>query len=239
MEPACKAIGMGEVDGVFWAEALNRPQNRWILDKPENAMASDVTFHHYCWGKLAKLRYFTAKTAEQRNGAAQGWRKEMEYVAKHANPSWPHLPLVHKEIAESFMVQRRFSEAIQAANRALELKPGFSQALLVLTDAYVELKNTSKALQVVTEGLKLNPGSKPLQRRYRDLGGKLPYPEPPPTKVETAASTAVAAEPNPGLTAAQGISDSKLEKHPQPVSQPVETSPPTQPSSNPYCRFCP
>lgn len=234
MEPACQAIGMGEVDGVFWAEALKRPGNRWILDKPENAMASDVTFHHYCWGKLQKFRYFSAKTEERRRWHIRGWRSEMEYVAKHANRNWAHLASVHKEIAESYLFEKRYAEAVTEANRALALKQDFAPAFIVLADAYAAIKNRAKALEVATEGLKHNPDSKPLKRRYKEQGGGMPFPDPYPRQ---AAGVAQAEPPAARAEQSQTAKLAPSDEEDKPEAAKIE--PPAQPADNPYCRFCP
>lgn len=64
MPSACITIGMGKIDGVFWAEALARNKTEFLLDLPENAMAKNATwFHHFCWARLSKIRSINAKDA--------------------------------------------------------------------------------------------------------------------------------------------------------------------------------
>lgn len=239
MEPACQAIGMGEIDGVFWAEALNRPGRKGVLDKPENAMANGaVWFHHYCWGKLAKYRYFTEKTSEKRNFQTKTWRGEMQYIIDWTNQKkidWAYLPQIHKEIAESYLFEKRYPQAIQAAERALEKRRSFAGAYLIIADAYEAMKNQPKALHYVTEGLKHNPDTKSLQKRYVRLGGKKPYPEPYPV-VESA---------TPPVTDAVTPTVPESSVSPStPAAPPAvpEIAPATEgvpPKNNPYCRFCP
>lgn len=241
MEPACQAIGMGEIDGVFWAEALNRPDRKGVLDKPENAMANGaVWFHHYCWGKLAKHRFFTEKTSEKRNFQTKTWRGEMQYIidwTRQKNIDWAYLPQIHKEIAESYLFEKRYPQAIQAAELALQKRRSFAGAYLIIADAYEAMKNQPKALHYATEGLKHNPETRALQKRYLRLGGKKPYPEAYPA--DTAPSTAT---PEPTPPTNQEVA-SPIPGAPSASSPAVPDIAPTtetsQPKNNPYCRFCP
>lgn len=241
MEPACQAIGMGEIDGVFWAEALNRPDRKGVLDKPENAMANGaVWFHHYCWGKLAKYRYFTERTSEKRNFQTKTWRGEMQYIVdwtRQKNIDWAYLPQIHKEIAESYLFEKRYPQAIQAAERALEKRRSFAGAYLIIADAYEAMKNQPKALHYATEGLKHNPDTKSLQKRYLRLGGKKPYPEPYPAADPVTAPVAEAVAPPQPPTAASP-SDTPAVTPVVPEIAPSNEGT-TRPKNNPYCRFCP
>lgn len=242
MEPVCQAIGMGGIDGVFWAEALNKPDKRYILDKPENAMAKDAQwFHHYCWGKLEKLRYFSAKNVEQRNYQIKRWRGEMGFIidwtSKH-QIDWQYTYLIHKEIAESYLYDKNYPKVISEAELSLKQNRDFAGAYILISDAYIEIKNNAKALEYVTEGLTYNPDSKALKSRYKALGGKLPYPQQP-------APTATAPEKTQPAAITLTPSPEQLDSTEKPL-QPLQTNidkPDTQldtkPAGNPYCRFCP
>lgn len=238
MEPACQAIGMGEIDGVFWAEALNRPDRKGILDKPENAMANGaVWFHHYCWGKLAKYRFFTEKTSEKRNFQTKTWRGEMQYIidwTRQKNIDWAYLPQIHKEIAESYLFEKRYPQAIQAAELALQKRRSFAGAYLIIADAYEAMKNQPKALHYATEGLKHNPETRALQKRYLRLGGKKPYPEAYPVDVSTPTSPEPTTS-NPEQAASPPAATPSAPAVPD-IAPPAGS---TQPKNNPYCRFCP
>lgn len=242
MEPVCQAIGMGEINGMFWAEALNKPENKHILDEPGNAMAKDAGwFHHYCWGKLGKLRYFSAKTQDQKNFQIRRWRNNMEFIVNWTSQhqiDWPYIHLIYKEIAESYLYEKNYLKAIGEAEIALKKNPEYAGTYVLIADAYTEIKNRSKALEYVTDGLQYNPDSKALQRRYRTLGGKMPYPDPitrntldadtPATKPTSSPPASTDTASAPGVQAPQqdqGSSDDVQSKK--------------QPDDNPYCRFCP
>lgn len=242
MEPACQAIGMGEIDGRFWAEVLG---NSPILDKPENAMAKGAGwFHHYCWGKLAKLRFYSAKTEAQRKSGIHVWRSEMKFIADWTGErgiKWAYMPVVHKEIAESYLFEKNYGQAIVEGEKALTLDRDYIPAYLIIADAYAGTNKRDKALETTTEGLQRAPESKPLKRRYTELGGKLPYPEPyvkaagaaEAAPVETPAAAKVQPEAAPAPP-----SDAPREGAGQAETPPIVESP-KQPGDNPYCRFCP
>lgn len=127
-------------------------------------------------------------------------------------------------------------EAIGNLLKAIEMNPKLTRAYLSLSEIYEKQKSNNKALDIVTEGLRHNPDTKSMQRRYTKLGGKLPYPAPiEPVVVETpnvAPPTSVApapasTEPKPDMPVEASPADESL-------AQPKIGSP-----KNPYCRFCP
>jgi hypothetical protein len=113
-----------------------------------------------------------------------------------------------------------------------------------LADHFHEVGNKQKALEMATEGLKLNPNSKGLKRRYTEFGGKLPYPEAVDKTMPTEASkeeiksvdTPESLPPLEGATS-QAADPTKLTAPTEPTSQ-VDPSKIGSPK-NPYCRFCP
>jgi tetratricopeptide (TPR) repeat protein len=244
MEPACQAIGMGEVDGKFWAEVLN---NSPILDKPENAMAKGAGwFHHYCWGKLSKLRYFSARTAEQRRGGIHNWRSEMKFIVDWTGErgiKWQYMPVIHKEIAESYLYEKNYANAIVEGEKALALDKNYVPVYLIIADAYAGANKRDKALEIVTEGLKRAPESKPLKRRYKDLGGKLPYPEPYAKETPAVVAAPVQAEkpvvePVPAKVVVEEVKPQAATPAVDSATQPA-VGPDGKPAGNPHCRFCP
>lgn len=244
MEPACQTIGMGEVNGRFWAEVLG---NDPVLDKPENAMAKGAGwFHHYCWGKLSKLRSYSAKTAEQRRGAVGNWRKEMQFIVDWTGErgiKWQYMPVVHKEIAESYLLDKNYGKAISEGEKALALDKNYVPVYSIMADAYGGANKRDKALEIVTEGLKRAPESKPLKRRYKDLGGKLPYPEPYAKEAVAVEAAPVqvekpVVEPAPAKVVVEEIKPKAESPVSDVASQPVSDES-KKPEGNPYCRFCP
>ncbi len=232
MPPPCQAIGMGEINGVFWAEGMKQNGTIAILDRPENAMAKDaVWFHHYCWGLLEKYRAFSATSAMARSSLIRQWRGDMNYIVDWTAKekiNWVYLPVIHTEIAESYMQDKDYSNAIASASKAIEINANYVRAYLLLADIYEEIKDRPKALAAVTEGLKHMPTAKGLQLRYKELGGKMPFPE-PYAKSETPPS-----EPAPA--AVDAPADAPAAAAPP---APAESPQGAQTLKDPYCRFCP
>jgi len=123
-------------------------------------------------------------------------------------------------------------EAVGNLRQAIEMNPRLPRAYMTLADLYDQQKNRGKALETVTAGLRHNPDAKSLQRRYTELGGKLPYPVP----IEPAAAAPAKADEVAAPAAAEPA-----------VAAPVAATPAAEPAAapkigsptNPYCRFCP
>lgn len=237
IEPACKVIGMGKIDGVFWAEGMNKNGQVALLNQPEYAMAKGASFfHHYCWGKLAKNRYFSQDLRFPHEFYLRKWKEEMAGVidfAKKHNPSWEFIPHTYKELGEAYYFEKSYGQAIIFGQKALELKPDFLPAYTLVAQSYEAIGDRQKALAAVTEGLKHEPKSKGLQRRYTELGGKQPFPIPyQKQEVQTPSGDTISeeeiADPNKGKTDPTAT-ESTLTSEPEKIGVP----------GNPYCRFCP
>lgn len=190
-----------------------------------------VHTHHYCAGINFINRYYRGRTAQDKRFNLNNARQNLQYMVTHADPSYSLMPDVYLNLGVVAALSNRPAEALTHFNKAIELNPNQPRAYISLADHYVKLKQTAKALEIVTEGLRHNPGTRSLQRRYTELGGKLPYPEPAVAMSETVP------EPAPVVEAAP----------PDPaVAPPREAIAPPPPSTqtigsptNPYCRFCP
>lgn len=246
MPHACITIGMGRIDGLFWAEAMNRNKTLHLLDLPENAMAKDAPwFHHYCWAQLSKLRSISAMDAQKRQQEINIWRDNLEFIvdANEKRPSkWGYLPQVFTEMAESYLLEKKYAQALAMADKARALNPRHADAYTVIADSQSAIGNKQKALAAVTEGLRYAPASKGMKRRYKALGGVEPYPEPYADSAQTVTQPSkdpeVAALPpkeqaaSPNQAAASAPA---LEERPTPPPAEAPVGSPT----NPYCRFCP
>ena len=238
MPPPCHAIGMGEIDGVFWAEGMNKNGTSSILDRPENVMAKGaVWFHHYCWGLLDKQRAFASTDVSKRGFLVKTWRSEMQYIVDWTAKNrinWGYLPVIHAEIAESYIQDKDYPNAIGSANRAVKLNADFTRGYILLADIYERTKDRKKALAAVTEGLKWTPSSKVLQRRYKEFGGGMPFPEPYTKPAESETSD----------NSTPTVDDATPEKLEEDSAPKTSTNPTAEPEKigvpgNPYCRFCP
>lgn len=248
LEPVCimifasdQAAGGG---GVWYEKLKGNP----VLDRPENLIAKGaISFHHYCWAELHMARYYNARNSAEKKAellSAYG-----DYSFMIGNPqwlpsSWPYLPKMYVKHGGAASMMGRDHEAITSFLKAKEIDPKFDRAYTSLADLTARNGNKSKALEYVTEGLKHNPESKRLKRRYTELGGKLPYPVPdtsPETENQGTTSSLKQQPPVPE----HGADTSKDALH---VTKPDSQSRQIQPQKNnetfgspgnPYCRFCP
>lgn len=68
------------------------------------------------------------------------------------------------------------AQAIGPLLQSIELTPEDARPYQVLGDVYVALNKRQQAEEAIYSGLQVNPESKPLLRRYREIGGKRPLP---------------------------------------------------------------
>ena len=150
----------------------------------------------------------------------------------------------HLGKARALKLMGRNGEAAAEFNKALRYKPDSQDIYQALADYYQEAGNKQKAMEMATEGLKRNPSSKGLKRRYTEFGGKLPYPEAvdkampaEEVRAEIKPVEKLEAAPSSGVTTGQASDPTKLTA---PIGPTPETEPPKIGSpKNPYCRFCP
>lgn len=198
-----------------------------------SSMGGDfIHIHHYCAGLnfLNRARGMPSSKTKGILGAAVG---DFDYVLKNAAPDFSLRAeiLMNRGIALSML--KRNGEAVGNLLKAIELDPKQPRAYMTLTDLYATSNNRSKALETVTEGLRHNPDTRSLQRRYTELGGKLPYP---------AAIVPVVAEPaapNPVDMTTESPTESAAKAEAVVPEEKIATPPPIGSPTNPYCRFCP
>jgi tetratricopeptide (TPR) repeat protein len=186
--------------------------------------------HHYCAGLNYVNRYWGEQDPRQRSYYLQRALGNFDYMVKAEKPGFALRAELYLNRGEVFRIMRKPGQAIDDFKRALSINPNLEKPYLQLADLHKAGKSTARALETVTEGLRHIPDSKPLQRRYLELGGKKPFPEPIVAKVD---------EPAPEPAAAPaGAADASSEPTPAgdaPGSEPVVTteSPPIGNSKNP------
>lgn len=236
-----------EAEGAVIIERLKRPENR---------IANIGSYHHYCWGQVAQNRYYRETDLQKRKDLALYAASGYKYVIDHTESipkDWPYMHKMHVDYGKALLLSNNTAGAIQALNTALKINPKYIPAYNALADVLNEQGLKSKALEFVIEGLKYQPTSKSLKRRYTELGGKQPFPEPypvaedvPPNDLETEVQgdkKDAGKEDNlpqlPGTkTKADSVSSNKtgtIEKNEPPAGGAPETTPN---KANPYCRFC-
>lgn len=168
-----------------------------------------------------------------------------DYVLSHTTPDFNMRPEVLVTKGKALRLFNKDAEAAVAFTTALQMNPNYAPAYYNLAALYDRQGNKKMALEVVTNGLKRVSGSKALQRRYVELGGKLPYPAPEQVPEAAEARSDQALPEGPSLSSqADTPADTKTETNsstsadmaaqPPPPSSPTIGSP-----ANPWCRFCP
>lgn len=205
--------------------------------------------HHYCEGLGFLNRYYRARSQlEIRDTLGQAY-DGISYLISHAQPSYSLMPEAYLNRGFVLSLMKRDGEAIKDLNKALELNPDLVRAYTLASDIYIKLKQKDEARTMISEGLRHVPDSTVLQRRYKEQGGKLPYPEPINRSAEVPTV--------PGQARREGETANR-ESTPQDTAQQAAASPapdaaagggrvdaqaPATPKigspSNPWCRFCP
>jgi tetratricopeptide (TPR) repeat protein len=223
MPPLCKGRMSGGAEYKRWESILG----------PDFAHT-----HHYCMGINFLNRAYKVSNTRERGFYLQEAHNNLMYMVKAASPTYSLMPDVYLNLGNVFKLRGDIGKAAANYSKAIELNPRQPSAYRNLTNFYATTGQRMKALEVVTDGLRHNPGTKSLQRYYRELGGELPYPEPaattatieggaPPAHADVNANQVLPSESQ--LTPPETPPQSAGEDYRKPIGSPT----------NPYCRFCP
>ena len=190
--------------------------------------------HHYCDG----LRFYSRAVSSTRDrNEFKHYIGEslngLNYVLSHTTPDFYMRPEVIAKKARTLALAGRKAEAVSLYIGVVQQTPKYVPAYLYLADYYAS-SDRKKALSLVSDGMRHNPGTKSLQRRYQELGGKLPYPEPLKQTEPAVTETPPGAEQanNPEVLPQAGPAENT-------VTEPDSDKPKIGSPKNPYCRFCP
>lgn len=204
-----------------------------------------VHIHHYCAALNFYNRAFRARSAADKRFNLSSSLDNFGYMITHVSKDFSLLPEIYVSRGRTLVFAQKETEAIRDFQKAIELNPKYERAYNALSDQWVEAKNKTKALEVVTEGLRQVPASRGLKRRYDELGGKKPYPEPyEAPKAEEPVATPAEKKEGDGLSATEiraKRSDAPAAKPDAEKDKPAEVVPPPKPANppgNPWCRFC-
>lgn len=204
-----------------------------------------VHMHHYCDG----LRFIDRAYASMKNKREMGYYlgkslAGFNYVLNATQEDYAMRGEVHVGKARALKLMGRNAEAATEYHKALRYKFDAPDVFIAVADFYKESGNKTKALETVAEGLKINPQSNGLKRRYTELGGKLPYPE-AVDKNTLAKESKVEDKPDDRIGDEQSPreAESEVANADKPTTQ-SEVVPQLDPPKigspkNPYCRFCP
>jgi tetratricopeptide (TPR) repeat protein len=165
------------------------------------------------------------------------------YVLSHTQESYVMRGEVHVGKAQALKLMGKHGEAMAEFTKALRYNLDSPNIYQMLADYHQETGNKPKALEMATEGLRRNPGSKGLMRRYMELGGKSPYPEAVAKTMPTEATRnevkpeATSEAVPPSVETTSQVANGAIlaaPTGPTPQIEPPKIGSP----NNPYCRFC-
>lgn len=200
-----------------------------------------MTLNHYC----DCLRFYNRALANRgrRDYFIQESLLGCNYVLDHVSEGFPLRPEMHLRNGMSYDLKGNKIAAESEYRQALNGAPFLAEAYLALGDIYMQRKQKDKAMQFIVEGLRHAPDSKGLKRRYKEWGGKEPFPEPYKPKVEPVAAN----QEKPASDAETQAPVKQATSSPEPTSasaqeaviSPASPNAPIGSKTNPWCRFCP
>lgn len=216
-----------------------------IYSRLDKSNPNAMHMHHYCDG----LRFIDRAYAAMSNKREMHYYLErsiagFDYVLRATQESYAMRGEVHVSKARALKLMGRKAEAATEYQKALRYKLDSPDVYIAVADFYKESGNKPKALEMVTEGLKINPDSRGLKRRYTELGGELPYPV-AEVKTTFAEESKVEDKPEekPGIEQPPRAAASEAADTDKPTTQseaiPQIEAPKIGSPTNPYCRFCP
>lgn len=191
--------------------------------------------NHTCYGINWINRYYKSRTSREKRDSLQNALGDFNYSVSKLPPDFALMPEIYMYRGITYTLMGRNGEAVADLHKAISMDPKLTKSYNELADLYeTKFSQPGKALEIITEGLRHNPETKSMQRRYTRLGGKLPYPEPlsgsAPVAADTPASSEQVAIPTPAPITAPV---EKAEAEPEAEAPKIGTP------ENPYCRFCP
>jgi tetratricopeptide (TPR) repeat protein len=191
--------------------------------------------NHTCYGINWINRYYKSRTSSTKSYSLQNALGDFNYSVSHMPPDFLLMPEIYMYRGITYSLMGRNGEALADLLKSVGMNPKLIKAYNELADLYEhKVSQHDKALETITEGLRHNPGTTSLQRRYTRLGGKLPYPEPlsppEPAVAEMPAAPARGAAPE-AVPAAAPVEKTDAAAD---AEKPTIGTP-----KNPYCRFCP
>jgi len=211
--------------------------NTWL-----NILGPDfIHTHHFCAGLNFINRHYKARSVYDRKYYLTASLPEFGYMITHAAPTYSLMPDVYMSRATALSKLGRAGEALTDFQKAIQLNPKLPKAYAIVSDYYSDRNLKDKALAMISEGLKQVPDSKMLQRRFLELGGKKPFPEPYIDAVKAEPPSALEQPDKPASAAYHGAADAPTRAQTPPAVEPAPATPPPAIGvpGNPYCRFCP
>jgi tetratricopeptide (TPR) repeat protein len=127
--------------------------------------------HHYCWGMMKTNRaVLLARDPKVKNFFLNDALGEFDYVIERAPSNFVLLPEILTKKAENLLLLDRGPLAVNALERAIEVKPDYWPPYAKLADHYKESGDVERARKTLQSGLAANPSASALSRRLESLG---------------------------------------------------------------------
>lgn len=205
--------------------------------------------HHWC--DCVRFRFRAIKSLGNKDAFRFNLQEAIggcDYVISHAPHGSRLLPKVHVDKGRALKLRGDTGAAAQEFQLAISLDPAEVNAYSELSLLQEERSQQIAARETVALGLRNNPDSKLLQKRYLELGGKEPFPEPiarstpalapapvlPEKPIEQPSSEVIDLEPAEPVIAVEALQDS-----PEVDSQPAPDGRAAAEGVGRSCRFCP
>jgi tetratricopeptide (TPR) repeat protein len=136
------------------------------------AIAGDTfnALHHYCWGLMKTNRaMLLTRERKYRMFYLEDSILEFEYVLRYTPENHALLPEILTKKGENLIRLDRASQGIQDLNRAIEAKPEYWPAYVVMSDYYKGIGEVKKAREVLEKALSFSPDAKAVTRRLAEL----------------------------------------------------------------------
>lgn len=191
-----------------------------------------VRFRYRAIRSIGDLTAFNYNTGQSLQGC--------DYVIHGVRPGSRILPKVHVDKGRILKLRSDPGGAIREFQRALSLNPREIDAYIELSLLQEESGEKAAARETVAAGLRYAPDVQKLQRRYIELGGKKPFPEPVERATqeqegkpaESSAADSSGVEPAASVVKAEAMSDDTQRAG-------GEASDTAADGTGPSCRFCP
>jgi hypothetical protein len=167
---------------------------RWIALMGETFWA----MHHYCWG-LANFRraQMAGVPKERRAYLVQTAIDDYRFVVRNAPATFVLLPEIYTRIGEAHVFLRQYTQAGSAFEKARSLKPDYWPPYVAWIDVLVQLKLTTQARKLLSEGLAIMPTEPALLAKAAALGVKVPPAPAASAAAPASAPNSPSAEPAP------------------------------------------
>lgn len=136
-----------------------------------------IDVHHYCAGLRFINRYYQSMSPRDKKFNLQNALNNLDYMI-NSHRRFTLLWEVYLNRGRVHSLGGHYGQAIDDLKKAATLNPHSPNVYLEMADVYISVKARDKALTAVTEGIRQVPQSGSLKRRYDELGGKKPYPDP-------------------------------------------------------------